>query len=85
MEHLCVVDLTYRYIFSFKFTLRCQQSDIVPIICTIVVDTDGASSLRISHKLFEKIRNDTNVIFGGLGQDDSWKKPEVKNLVTLSL
>jgi hypothetical protein len=25
--------LTYRYIFSFKFTLRCQQSHIVPISC----------------------------------------------------
>jgi hypothetical protein len=31
--HLWVVELTYRYIFPFKFTLRCKQSDIVPIIC----------------------------------------------------
>ncbi len=30
-----------------------------------------------------KILNDPNVIFGGLGVDDSWKKPEPKNLVTL--
>ncbi len=33
LEHLFGVELTYRYIFSFKFTLGCQQSDIVPIIC----------------------------------------------------
>ncbi len=31
--HLWEVELTYRYIFAFKFTLRCQQPDIVPIIC----------------------------------------------------
>jgi hypothetical protein len=27
------VELTYRYIFAFKFTLRSQQPNIVPIIC----------------------------------------------------
>ncbi len=26
-------ELTYRYIFAYKFTLRSQQPDIVPIIC----------------------------------------------------
>jgi hypothetical protein len=31
--HLWEVDLTYRYIFAFKFTLRSQQPDIVPIMC----------------------------------------------------
>jgi hypothetical protein len=31
--HLWEVELTYRYIFAFKFTFRSQQSDIVPIIC----------------------------------------------------
>ncbi len=31
--HLWVVELSYRYIFSFKFILSCQQSDIVPIVC----------------------------------------------------
>ncbi len=30
--YLWEVDLTYRYIFAFKFTLRSQQPDIVPII-----------------------------------------------------
>jgi hypothetical protein len=27
------IKVTYRYIFAFKFTLRSQQPDIVPIIC----------------------------------------------------
>ncbi len=31
--HLWDVELIYRYIFAFKFTLRSQQPDIVPIIC----------------------------------------------------
>ncbi len=30
--HLWEVELTYRFIFAFKFTLRSQQPDIVPII-----------------------------------------------------
>jgi hypothetical protein len=41
--------------------------------------------LRISPRIFEKIRNDPNVIIRGLGEGDSCKKPEAKNLVTLSL
>ncbi len=31
-EHLWVVELTFGQFFSFKFTLRCKQSNIVPII-----------------------------------------------------
>ncbi len=31
--HLWVVELTYVYIFAFKFTLRCLQPDIVASIC----------------------------------------------------
>jgi len=27
------VELAYRYIFSFKFTLSCQQFDIFPNVC----------------------------------------------------
>jgi hypothetical protein len=42
--------------------------------------------LRISPGIFEKIRNDPNGIIRGLGETDSRKKkPEAKNLVTLSL
>jgi hypothetical protein len=50
--HLWEVELTYRYTFAFKFNLRSQQPDIVPIIChrcclywwrmaTCVVDISG--------------------------------------------
>jgi hypothetical protein len=41
--------------------------------------------LRISPRSFEKIRNDPNGIIRGLGKTDSRKKPDAKNLVTLSL
>ncbi len=41
--------------------------------------------LRIFPRVIEKIRNDPTVIFRSLWEDNSWKKPEAKNLVTLSL
>jgi hypothetical protein len=41
--------------------------------------------IRISPRIFENIRNDPNGIIRGLGETDSRKKPEAKNLVTLSL
>jgi hypothetical protein len=41
--------------------------------------------LQISPRIFEKIRNDPIGILRGLGETDSRKKPEVENLVTLSL
>jgi hypothetical protein len=41
--------------------------------------------LRISSRIFEKIRNGPNGSLRGLGETDSQKKPEAKNLVTLSL
>ncbi len=34
--------------------------------------------LQISPRIFETIWNDPNVIFRGLGEDDSWKKLEAK-------
>jgi hypothetical protein len=41
--------------------------------------------LRISPRIFEKIRNGPDGIIRGLGETDSRKKPEAKNLLTLSL
>ncbi len=41
--------------------------------------------LRISPRIFEKIRNGPDGIIRGLGETDLRKKPEAKNLVTLSL
>jgi hypothetical protein len=56
----------------------------VPVakFATGVFDTGGAPSLR---EFLKKNPNDPNFIFGGLGEDDSWKKPVAKNLETLSL
>jgi hypothetical protein len=41
--------------------------------------------LRISPRIFEKIRSSPNGIIRSLGETDSRKKPEAKTLVTLSL
>ncbi len=41
--------------------------------------------LRISPRIFEKIRNGPIGILRDLGESDSWKKPDVENLVALSL
>jgi hypothetical protein len=38
---------------------------------TDVVDTSVHLDLRISPRIVDKIRNDPNVIFRGLGEDDS--------------
>jgi hypothetical protein len=52
-----------------------------PVSTTLVVHLE----LRISLQIFEKIRKGPNGILRGLGETDSRKKPEVENLVTLSL
>ncbi len=52
-----------------------------PVSMTPVVNLE----LRISPQIFEKILNGPNGIRRGLGETDSWKKPEVENLVALSL
>ena len=41
--------------------------------------------LRISTRIFEKIWNGPNAILWGCGETDSWKKPKVTSLLTLSL
>ncbi len=95
--HLWEVELTNRYIFAFKFTLRSQQHDIVPIICPRC----HWHWRQICHqchwyrwciltckylcKFFKKMWNGPNGILWGWGETDPWKKPEAKNLVTLSL
>ncbi len=51
------------------------------LFVTGVIDTDGAPWLvNLKQNL-----NDPKFIFKSLGADDLWKKPEAKNLVTLSL
>ncbi len=62
---------------AVEVTYRCQQPDIVPIICKFasgVVYTGGCTmhiDLQISQRNFEKVRNDPKVIFRGLGENDS--------------
>ncbi len=53
---------------------------------TGVIDTGGAPWLaNISANFQKKIWNGLNGILWGWGETDSWKKPEAKNLMTLSL
>ncbi len=56
-------------------------ANLPPVLLTPVVHLD----LRKSRQIFKKIQKDPTVIFRGLGEGDSWKKPKAKNLVTLSL
>jgi hypothetical protein len=82
--HLWKVELTYRYIYAFKFTLRSQQPDIVPmtpvansppasttVVKLGVIDTSDAPGLRISPRIFEKILNGPNWILWGRGETES--------------
>ncbi len=94
--HLWEVGLTYRYIFAFKFTLRSQQPDIVPIICHRYQQhqrnchrcrwkrwfTLTCKYLREFSQKFETVLMGYSEAGGKLIHG---KKPEAKNLVTLSL
>ncbi len=65
---------------------RYRWQNLLPVSLISVATLPPAVHLhlRISPRIFKKIWNDHKVIFRGLGEDDSWKKPETKNLVTLS-
>ncbi len=52
-----------------------------PVLLTPVANLE----LQIPPRIFEKIRNGLNGILWCWGETDSWKEPEAKNLVTLSL
>ncbi len=80
------------YTYVYSTTQRCPNKIIkifllegvfhlTPVLLTPVANLE----LRISSRIFEKIRNNPNGIIRGLGETDSRKKPEAKNLVTLSL
>jgi hypothetical protein len=63
-----------------------------PVLLTPVANLPPVSlipvvhlELRLSPRIFEKIRDGPNAILCGWGEADSSKKPEAKNLVTLSL
>jgi hypothetical protein len=50
-----------------KFAAGVVDTGLPPVLLTPVVNLD----LRISPRIFEKIRNDPNVIVRGLGEGDS--------------
>jgi hypothetical protein len=80
------------YLYANSTTQRCTNKifktfliegffHLPPVSLTPVVHL----ALQISPRVFKKIQIGSNGILGGLGEDDSCKKTEAKNLVTLSL
>ncbi len=68
--------------FSFPWQLPTSMASL---ILWPAINLSPVSLSRISPRIFEKIQNGSNGILGGLGDTDSWKKPEVENLVSDSL
>ncbi len=56
-------------------------NSLSPVSTTPVININS----WIFPQIFEKIQNGSNGILGCLGDTDSWKKPEVENLVSDSL
>ncbi len=91
-RHLKVNLKAKMYIYVNSTTQRCPDKIIKiflledffhlpPVSLTPVVHLEP----RISPRIFEKIRKGRSGILRCLGEIDSWKKPEVENLVTQSL
>ncbi len=70
-----------RFEFFRKFAEIFAAQGWPPVSTTPVVNLE----LGISPRIFEKFRNGPKGILWGWGETDWWKKPEAKNLVTLSL
>ncbi len=77
-------------VFSITLANWCQNfppislrpvPNLPPVSLILVVHLD----LRIFPQIFKKNWNGPNGIFRSWGETNSWKKPEAKNLVTLSL
>ncbi len=65
-----------------KKNLLIEDSFALPPLSTAPV---VHLKLRISPRIFEKMRNSPYGILWGWGETDSPKKPEIENIVTLSL
>jgi hypothetical protein len=67
--------------------LSCNIHPLPAVPAPHVAVTSGVrtAELRISPRVFKKIRNGLNRILWGWGETDSCKESEAKNLVTLSL
>ncbi len=76
------ININYCLQVQFKMTAAWYCNHYLPPVSLIpVVHLD----LRISPRIFEKIRNVPNAILWGWEETDSSKKPEAKYHVTLSL
>jgi hypothetical protein len=80
------------YIYVYSTTQRCPNKIIKIFLLEGFFHLPPVSlppvanlELRISPRIFKKIRNGPNGIIRGLGETESRKKPGAKNLVTLSL
>ncbi len=75
------------YIYVNSTTQRCSNKIIKIFLLEGFFHLPPVANLelRISPRIFEKIWNGPNSIIRGLGETDSRKKPEAKNLVILSL
>ena len=80
------------YIYVYSTTQRCPYKIIKILqlkgffhLPLLPMTTMVHFELQISPQIYEKIWNGPNGILRGLGETDSWKKPEVENHVTLSL
>jgi hypothetical protein len=91
-RHLKVTSKAKVYIYVNSTTQRCPNKIIKIFLLEGFFHLPSVSltpvanlELRISPRIFEKIRNGPIGIIRGLGETGTRKKPEAKNLVTLSL
>ncbi len=80
------------YLYANSTTQRCPKEKMEIFLIEVFFHLPLVSTtpvvhfeLRISPQIFEKIWNGPNGIIMGLGETDPCRKPEVKNLVALSL
>ncbi len=80
----------FKILFFFKFTLRCKQPDIVPIICHQCFDTGGKFATR--HPISWLVNISVNWKWPKWYFSGAWgkiiyeeKKPEAENFMALSL
>ncbi len=91
-RHLKVSLRAKIYIYVNSTSQRCQNKIIKIFLLEGFFHSPPVSTTRVMHleprispQIFEKICYGCNGILRCLGETDSWKKPEVENLVTLSL
>ncbi len=80
------VNLKTKCIYMLTLLPKGAQTKLLKFFCLKIFPFATLNlEPRIPPRILEKIRNGRNGILKCLGESDSWKKPEVENLVTLSL